>query len=83
MTTAGMMPSTEQRRAAAWDAYRASLAEGVPLTGAELGRRFGLSPRWGRNRVAEVHAEATAASNGSRPTAHDARRPGRMTIDHP
>jgi Protein of unknown function (DUF2637) len=73
MTTAGMMPSTEQRRAAAKDAYRASLAEGVPLTGAELGRRFGLSPRWGRNRVAEVHAEATAGSNGRRPTPHLAR----------
>jgi hypothetical protein len=51
------------RRAAARAAYRASLAEGVPLTGAELGRRFGLSPRWGRLRVAEVHAEA-ATGNG-------------------
>lgn len=46
------------------DAYRASLAEGVPLTGAELGRRFGLSPRWGRLRVAEVHAEAAAGGDG-------------------
>jgi Protein of unknown function (DUF2637) len=54
------------RRAAARAAYRASLAEGVPLTGAELGRRFGLSPRWGRLRVAEVHAEA-AAGNGTHP----------------
>jgi hypothetical protein len=34
------------------------------LTGAELGRRFGLSPRWGRLRVAEVHAGVTAAGNG-------------------
>jgi hypothetical protein len=54
------------RRAAARAAYRATLAEGVPLTGAELGRRFGLSPRWGRLRVAEVHAEA-AAGNGAHP----------------
>lgn len=55
---AGGSDTTADRRAAARDAYRASLAEGVPLTGAELGRRFGLSPRWGRLRVAEVHAEA-------------------------
>jgi hypothetical protein len=54
------------RRAAARATYRASLAEGVPLTGAELGRRFGLSPRWGRLRVAEVHAEA-ATGNGAHP----------------
>jgi hypothetical protein len=60
-----------QRRAAARDAYRASLADGVPLTGAELGRQFGLSPRWGRNRVAEVHAEATAGGNGVHATTGD------------
>jgi hypothetical protein len=73
MTTPDMTPSTDERRAAARDAYRASLAEGVPLTGADLGRRFGLSPRWGRNRVAEVRAEATAEGNGSRPTPRHAR----------
>jgi hypothetical protein len=51
-----------------------------PLTGAELGRQFGLSPRWGRDRVAEVHAEAIATGNGSRPTEHHAREtPG---LDH-
>ena len=72
MTTTPTSLPADKRQAAARDAYRASLVEGVPLTGAELGRRFGLSPRWGRNRVAEVHAEATAASNGSRPTAHHA-----------
>jgi Protein of unknown function (DUF2637) len=70
-STPSSLPA-DQRRAAARDAYRASLAEGVPLTGADLGRQFGLSPRWGRNRVAEVHAEATAAPNGSRPTARHA-----------
>jgi hypothetical protein len=62
--------ATGERRAAARDAYRTSLAEGVPLTGAELGRRFGLSPRWGRLRVAEVHAEAAAAGNGWHPERH-------------
>ena len=80
MTTADGTPSTDQRRAAARDAYRASLAEGLPLTGAELGRQFGLSPRWGRDRVAEVYAEAIATGNGSRPTEHHAREsPG---LDH-
>jgi hypothetical protein len=58
------------RKAAARAAYRASLAEGVPLTGAELGRRFGLSPRWGRPRVAEVHAEAAAGNGTHPPRAH-------------
>jgi hypothetical protein len=63
-TTPAAKDVTGERRAAARDAYRTSMAEGVPLTGAELGRRFGLSPRWGRLRVAEVHAEAAAAGNG-------------------
>jgi Protein of unknown function (DUF2637) len=63
-TTPAAKDATGERRAAARDAYRTSLAEGVPLTGAELGRRFGLSPRWGRLRVAEVHAEAAATGNG-------------------
>lgn len=63
---AGPTETNAQARAAARAAYRASLAQGVPLTGAELGRRFGLSSRWGRQRVAEVHAEA-AAKNGTRP----------------
>jgi hypothetical protein len=60
-------PIPAQRQAAARNAYRASLADGVPLTGAELGRRFGLSPRWGRARAAEVHAEATAGGHGTYP----------------
>lgn len=72
-TEAGRSETTAHRRAAARDAYRASLAEGVPLTGAELGRRFGLSPRWGRLRVAEVHADAAATGSGNHPAgqAHD------------
>jgi hypothetical protein len=40
-------------REAARELYRRSVAEGVPLSGAELGRRFGRSERWGRDRVAE------------------------------
>jgi hypothetical protein len=65
-TPAESRDTMAERRSAARAAYRASLAEGVPLTGAELGRSFGLSPRWGRLRVAEVHAEA-AAGNGTHP----------------
>jgi Protein of unknown function (DUF2637) len=68
-----------ERRAAARGAYRASLAEGVPLTGAELGRRFGLSPRWGRLRVAEVHAEAPTG-NGTHPSLE---RSGETPDDRP
>jgi hypothetical protein len=64
-TTPPPTDATAERRAAARDAYRVSLADRVPLTGAELGRRFGLSPRWGRLRVAEVDAEAAAASIGT------------------
>jgi Protein of unknown function (DUF2637) len=69
-TTPAAKDAMGERRAAARDAYRVSLADGVPLTGAELGRLFGLSPRWGRLRVAEVHAEAAAASNGRYPGRH-------------
>ncbi len=38
--------------------YRESLRAEVPLTGAELGERFERSERWGRDRIAEVKAEA-------------------------
>jgi hypothetical protein len=68
-----------ERRAAARAAYRASLAEGVPLTGAELGRRVGLSPRWGRLRVAEVHA-AAPTGNGTHPSLE---RSGEAPDDRP
>jgi Protein of unknown function (DUF2637) len=69
VTTEDTMPAAGEevaarRRAAARAAYRASLADGVPLTGAELGRRFGLSPRWGRLRVAEVQAGAATGNGG-------------------
>jgi len=39
-------------REAARQLYRRSVAEGVPLSGAELGRRFGKSERWGRDQIA-------------------------------
>jgi hypothetical protein len=43
----------EDDRARARQAYRAALDQGVPLTGRELGERFGKSERWGRERVRE------------------------------
>lgn len=58
-----------ERRQTARDAYRAQLAAGRLISGAELGRRFGLSPRWGVDRVAEVRAEDAARNNGGAPTA--------------
>lgn len=47
-----------ERQHAARITYRASLADNEPLSGAELGRRFDRSPRWGLDRIAEVHAAA-------------------------
>jgi hypothetical protein len=46
------------RRAAARKAYRQSVTAGTPLSGAALGRQFGMSDRWGRDRVNEVRAVA-------------------------
>jgi hypothetical protein len=51
--TVEILPPSDPREAAR-ELYRRSVAEGVPLSGAELGRRFGRSERWGRDRVAEV-----------------------------
>jgi hypothetical protein len=48
-----------ERQAAARDAYRAS---GHRLSGAELGRRFGRSGRWGRAQVEAVATEDAAAA---------------------
>ncbi|MCH7231171.1 DUF2637 domain-containing protein [Glycomyces sp. L485] len=39
------------------EAYRRSVAAGVPLSGAKLGAEFGRSERWGRDRIKEVKAE--------------------------
>lgn len=41
-------------RAAAVAAYRASVAEGQPLTGADLGRLCDRTPRWGQQIIAEM-----------------------------
>jgi hypothetical protein len=70
--------SDAELRAAAREAYRASLAAGQPITGAELGRRFGLSDRWGRARVAEVRGE-TAADRHGQPAGRDRGQPNRDT----
>lgn len=51
------------RQAAARDAYRAS---GYRLSGAELGRRFGRSGRWGRAQIQAVATEDRAAATGKR-----------------
>jgi hypothetical protein len=45
------------RREAARAMYRESLAAGAPCTDQQLGAAFGLSDRWGRDRIAEVRAE--------------------------
>lgn len=44
-------------REAAREAYRRSVKAGDPLSGAKLGAEFGLSERWGRDRIKEVKAE--------------------------
>lgn len=59
----GHRPSPGDLRAAARDAYRASLAAGAPLSGAALGRRFEMSERWGRDRVTEVQRDQNPASD--------------------
>src|SRR4051794_25715676 len=37
--------------------YRESVSAGMPMTPAEVGEAFGMSVRWGRERVAEVGAD--------------------------
>jgi Protein of unknown function (DUF2637) len=44
--------------------WRLSAATGRPLTGAELGRRFGMSERWGRDRAAEAREVTIDAGPG-------------------
>lgn len=55
--------TTAERRAAARDAYRASVEAGQPVTGADLGRRFGRTARWGRMQISEARAERVAAAS--------------------
>ncbi|MFJ6608211.1 hypothetical protein [Streptomyces lydicus] len=50
-------PSQEAKannREAAIATYRESVANGHPLSGAELGRRYGRTPRWGQQLIAEA-----------------------------
>lgn len=45
---------TQDPRTAAVTEYLASVRAGRPLTGAELGRRYGRTPRWGQQLIAEA-----------------------------
>ncbi|MGH9214190.1 MAG: DUF2637 domain-containing protein [Acidimicrobiales bacterium] len=70
LSSDGAAPAELQ--AAARDAYRQAAATGEAPTGAELGRRFGRSQRWGRARIAECRSDgdgttpATAAMPADR-----------------
>lgn len=59
----GLTPA--ERQAAARDAYRASVEAGHPLTGADLGRQFGRTGRWGRTQISKARAEVAASTNGN------------------
>ncbi|MFE0532033.1 hypothetical protein ACFW0V_30970 [Micromonospora parva] len=51
------MTDAEQRQSAR-DIYRASVAAGAPIKGAELARMYGKTdPKWGTRRIAEVRGE--------------------------
>lgn len=50
----GPVVGTEERKAAARQAWRASVTNGTPLTGAQLGERYGMGERWGRERIKEA-----------------------------
>jgi hypothetical protein len=49
--------TSAQRQAAARDAYWASVEARHPLTGADLGRQFGRTARWGRMQISKFRAE--------------------------
>ena len=72
----GRRPTAGDLRAAARDAYRASLAAGVLLSGAALGRQFDMSERWGRDRVAEVQRHDTTNRDND-----DRRKPASRDAD--
>jgi len=59
--------SVPERQAAARDAYLMSVADGTPLTGAELGRRFSRTDRWGRYQISDAKAQASG-TNSHQPT---------------
>lgn len=77
-------PTPAELQAAARDAYRRAAANGETRTGAELGRQFGRSDRWGRDRIAEAR-DGNNGNDGSRPAAttdsggsHEATGPARL-----
>jgi hypothetical protein len=80
VSTNGHRPAPEELRAAARDAYRASLAAGAPLSGAALGRQFDMSERWGRDRVTDVQRDQNPTSHHHRAAGRDA---GTTTRDEP
>ena len=69
----GTHATPAEQRAAAHAAYERALADGDPPSGAQLGRWFDRSERWGRARIAEYHA----ATNGQAPAPR--RRTGTRT----
>lgn len=56
------------RRLAAADQYRGSVAEGTPISAAKLGEQFDRSRSWGRAVISEVKA-ASNGNGGSQPAA--------------
>ena len=64
---AGTQATPAEQRAAAHAAYKRALADGDPPSGAELGRWFDRSERWGRARIAEFHAGANGQAPTTRP----------------
>jgi hypothetical protein len=56
--------TTRERQEAARNAYLASVEAGTPLTGAELGRQFGCTDRWGRLQIRKFRAELDAGDAG-------------------
>lgn len=65
------MSATEaaQRRQAAADAWRASMAEGAPMSAAQLGQLVGRSRSWARQVIAETVAADHSNGHGQPPAA--------------
>jgi hypothetical protein len=53
----------ENKRTFARRDYRLSLEIGEPITGAQLGQRYGFSERWGRRQIAAVRVEMEQDEN--------------------
>jgi hypothetical protein len=70
-TTNGHDLTDTEARTKAREMWRATAADGQPMTGAELGRAFGKTDRWGRKQI-------EAARSGHRPAHGPPGRPRRM-----